>query len=434
MRLVQLRVRNESQDHILETLDESNADYVIAEEAAGNDSSIVYFPLPDGAVDEMLDRLRENGLEEDAFTIVTQIETATTPTLDELEGQYTQGPDDEVGLSHAELRTKSRELTPALSMFLLFATVSSIVAAAGLLLDSAIIIVGAMVISPFAGSSLSASVGAVIGDYESIADSFKSQLIGLVVAISGAIVAGLVFRYGSLVPSSLSIENIAQVGAFSTPALLTLTVAVFAGAAGGFALVTDLPVSLAGVAVAAAIVPAAAATGLGIVWTEPMLAVGALVLLLLNVILINGTAYVSLWAFGYRSASSGNVRELVSADLRTVAGSAAAVVVALVVVVVLVMTYQHFVFAQTANQSTDEVLADGEYAELELEQIEIGYSGITPAVGQEPNQITVVVGQFTDDDYPELSQALQERIDEETDREVSVQVQFVEYQETAPEE
>jgi uncharacterized hydrophobic protein (TIGR00341 family) len=434
VRLVQLRVRNESQDRVLETLEEENADYVIAEEAADNDSSIVYFPLPDGAVDEMLDRLREDGLEDDAFTIVTEIETATTPGLDELEGKYTQGPDDEIGLSHAELRTKARELTPQLSMFLLFAGLSSLVAAAGLLLDSAIIIVGAMVISPFAGSSLSASVAAVIGDYDSIADSVKSQLIGLVVALSGAVVAGLLFRYGSLVPSSLAIENIAQVGAFSTPALLTLTVAVFAGTAGGLALVTDLPVSLAGVAVAAAIVPAAAAAGLGIVWLEPVLVAGALVLLLVNVILINVTAYVSLWAFGYRAASSGDVRHFLSADLRTVASAALVVAIAVVVVAVVVMTYQHFVFAQAVNQGTDDVLAEPEYEHLVLEQVEVGYSGVTLPADEEPNRITVVVGQYTDDDYPDLSQALHERIDEETDRDVAVQVRFLEYQETTPDE
>lgn len=434
MRLVQLRVRNESQDHILDALDEENADYVIAEEAADNDSSIVYFPLPDGAVDEMLDRLRSNGLEKDAFTIVTEIETATTPGLDELEGKYTQGPDDEIGLSHAELRTKARELTPQLSMFLLFAALSSLVAAAGLLLNSAIIIVGAMVISPFAGSSLSASVAAVIGDYDSITDSFKSQLVGLFVALLGAIVAGVLFRYGSLVPSSLVIENVTQISAFSTPALLTLTVAVFAGAAGGLALVTDLPVSLAGVAVAAAIVPAAASAGLGIVWMEPVLVAGALVLLFINVILINITAYVSLWMFGYRAASSGDISELLSLDLRTLAGAASAIVVALVIVAVITMTYQHFVFAQTVNQGTDEVLTDTQYEELVLEEIDVGYSGATLPASQGPTQITIVVGQVTDNDYPELSRTLQERIAEETDQDVSVRVQFVEYQETTPSE
>lgn len=34
MLLVQIRVLNESQDSILDTLDEANADYVIADEAA----------------------------------------------------------------------------------------------------------------------------------------------------------------------------------------------------------------------------------------------------------------------------------------------------------------------------------------------------------------------------------------------------------------
>lgn len=183
MRLIQIRVPDDSQDSVLNTLEEANADYVIADEAANNNASIVYFPLPEGAVDEMLERLHSAGLDDNTFTIITQIETATTPNLDELEGRYTQGPEDELGRSHAELRTKARELTPQRSMFVLFSAISAIVAAAGLLLDSAIVITGAMVISPFAGSSLSASVGAVIGDYESIIDSFKSQLLGLIVAI-----------------------------------------------------------------------------------------------------------------------------------------------------------------------------------------------------------------------------------------------------------
>lgn len=364
MRLVQIQVSNESQESILETLNEENADYVIADEAADNNSSIVYFPVPDGAVDEILDRLRDDGLEDDAFTIVTKIETATTPSLGELEGQYTQGPDDQVGLSHAELRTKARELTPQRSMFVIFAMISAIVASAGLLLNSAIVVTGAMVISPFAGSSLSASVGGVIGDYESIIDSFKSQLLGLTVAIIGATVAAFVFRSGFLVPPTLAIENIGQVSSFTAPGVLTLTIAIFAGAGGALALATDLPVSIAGVAVAAAIVPAAAAVGLGIVWVQPVLAIGALVLLLVNVILINITAYIALWAIGYRSPSSSNLRDNVSFDLRTIAGVVGAVIVALLLMGVLISTYQYFIFSQAVNHNVDDVLSDPEYSQL----------------------------------------------------------------------
>ncbi|WP_254546794.1 TIGR00341 family protein [Halomarina pelagica] len=432
MRLVQIRVRNESQESVLGVLDDADADYVIADEAAGNESSIIYFPLPDGAVDEMLDRLRSDGLEDDAFTIVTEIETATTPGLDELEGRYTQGPDDEVGLSHAELRTKARELTPQRSMFVLFAAVSSIVAAAGLLLNSAIVITGAMVISPFAGSSLSASVGAVIGDYESIIDSFESQLLGLVVAIAGAVVAGFVFRWGYLVPPTIAVENIGQVSSFSAPAVLTLTIAVFAGGAGALALATDLPVSIAGVAVAAAIVPAAAAVGLGVVWRQPLLALGALALLLINVVLINLTAYLALWAFGYRSSSSNELRNAVSFDRRTVAGILGAAVVGILIVGVLISTYQYFIFTQTVNRNVNDVLTQSEYSRLELERAHAAYGGASLVGDQRPASITVVVSRSSGERYPRLSRTLQRRIVEDTNRAVTVQVRFLDYQRTDP--
>ncbi|WP_227380726.1 TIGR00341 family protein [Haladaptatus halobius] len=432
MRLIQIRVPDDSQDDVLNTLEEVNADYVIADEAANNDASIVYFPLPDGAVDEMLERLHNDGLEDNTFTIVTQIETATTPNLDELEGRYTQGPEDEIGRSHAELRTKARELTPQRSMFVLFSAVSAIVAAAGLLLNSAIVITGAMVISPFAGSSLSASVGAVIGDYESIVDSFKSQLLGLVVAIAGATAAGFVFRWGFLVPPTLVIKNIGQISSFSAPAVLTLTIALFAGGAGALALATDLPVAIAGVAVSAAIIPAAAAVGLGVVWLQPLLALGALALLLVNVLLINITAFIALWAFGYRSFNSSNLRDVISLDLRTIVGVASALVVGFLLVGILISTYQYLLFAQTVNHNVNEVLTQSKYSQLELEQAYTAYGGGRFSGKQASGSVTVVIGRSSNESYPRLSQTLQQRIAEDTPRAVTVQVRFIDYQQTTP--
>ncbi|WP_227379779.1 TIGR00341 family protein [Haladaptatus halobius] len=432
MRLIQIRVPDDSQDNVLKTLEEANTDYVIADEAANNNASIVYFPLPEGAVDEMLERLHNNGLDDNTFTIVTQIETATTPNLDELQGRYTQGPDDEIGRSHAELRTKARELTPQRSIFILFAAISAIVAAAGLLLNSAIVITGAMVISPFAGSSLSASVGAVIGDYESIIDSFKSQLLGLTVAIIGATAAGIVFRWGFLVPPTLAIKNIGQVSSFSAPAVLTLTIALFAGGAGALALATDLPVAIAGVAVSAAIIPAAAAVGLGVVWLQPLLALGAFSLLLVNVLLINVTAFIALWAFGYRSSNSSTLRDVISLDLRTVIGVVGMLVVALLLAGILITTYQYLLFSQTVNHNVNEVLTQPKYSQLELEQAYTAYGRGPFSGNQASGSVTVVVGRSSNNRYPRLSLTLQQRISEDTPRAVTVQVRFIEYQQTSP--
>lgn len=426
MRLIQVRVKNESRESVLDTLDDANADYVIADEAAGNDASIVYFPTPAGAVEEMLDRLSEAGLEDDAFTIVTEVETATTPHFDELEGRYTQGPEDKIGLSHAELRTKAQELTPETTMFVVFAALSAVLATAGLLLNSAIVIVGAMVVAPFAGSSLSASVGLVSDDMRSAAESLRSQFFGLIIATLSATAAAAVFRWGHLVPSTIAVSRITQVGSFTTPTLLTLTIAIVAGAAGALALSTDLPVAIAGVAVAAAVVPAAAAVGVSIVWVEPLLALGAFVLLLVNVVFINLTALLALLAFGYRPSEFGGISENLSLSLRTIASAVATVALVVLVVAVLFSTYQYFLFGQTVNRNVDAVLTEPQYSGLELTSTTAKY-GAAGLLGQE-GSVTVVVARSAGETYPRLSERIRRRIATETNRGVTVEVRFVEYQ------
>ncbi|WP_254536638.1 TIGR00341 family protein [Halomarina litorea] len=432
MRLIQTRVPADARENVLATLDEENIEHIVADEGGDSDAMVLYFPVPDGAVEKVLDRLHEEGLEEDAYTVITDIESATTPTLKDLESKYTQGPDDEVGLSHAALRSNAREVTPGRPMFVMFAALSAVLAAAGLLLNSAIVIVGAMVISPFAGSSLSASVGAVIGDYRSMLDSFKSQLLGLVVAVGSATAAAALIKWSYLVPPSLAIENIAQVSAFSIPIVLTFFIAIFAGAAGALALATDLSVSLAGVAVAAAIVPAAAAVGLGVVWVKPLLALGAIVLLLMNLLLINVSAFVALTLFGYRGSANVALREYVTFDLRSVGYAVVGVVVLVALVVSVVSTYQYLVFVETTNHNVEAVLGEGQYEDLELVDVQTDYGAEFLYPSSESETVRVVVSRSAGEEYPDLSRALQREIAADTPRGVTVQVQFVDYQQTTP--
>lgn len=406
-------------------LDDANADYVITDETAGDDASIVYFPTPSGAVEEMLDRLSEAGLEDDAFTIVTQIEAATTPHFDELESRYTQGPEGETGLSHVELRTKAQELTPETPMFVVFAALSAVLAVAGLLLGSPIVIVGAMVVSPFAGSSLSASVGVVSNDLRSAVKSLRSQFIGLAVAIVSATVAAFVFRWGYLVSPTLVVSRVEQVAAFTTPTLLALTVAIVAGAAGALALSTDLPVAIAGVAIAAAIVPAAAAVAVGLVWAEPVLMLGALVLLLVNVVFINVTALLALLGFGYRPSEWGSLSEYLSFSPRAVVSVIAAVALVVLVVAVSFSTYQYFLFEQTVNRNVNDVLTEPEYSKLELASVSAKY-GAEGLFGRK-GSVTVVVARTASTIYPELPDRLKRQITADTNRAVTVEVRFIVY-------
>lgn len=134
----------------------------------------------------------------------------------------------------------------------------------------------------------------VISDREMIVDSVLSQLLSLSVAFLGAVGVSLLVRRSSFVPPSLAITRLDQVASFLTPSLLALAIAIAAGAVGTLALATNLPTAISGIAV----VPAAAATDIGIVWNELLVVVGAVVLLVMNVVTINLTAYVGLIALG----------------------------------------------------------------------------------------------------------------------------------------
>lgn len=76
-----------------------------------------------------------------------------------------------------------------------------------------------------------------------------------------------------------------------------MAVDLCAGAAGALRLATALPVSLVGVMIAAALIPAAAAVG--IARSIPSVAVDAIVLLVVNVTTINLTGAPVLWWLGY---------------------------------------------------------------------------------------------------------------------------------------
>lgn len=303
MRHVEILVRDDHRDATFDALDDSDIDFV-SMKADRRDASLVTFPLPSGAVEEVLDELRDAGVEVERYTVVSDLSAAMTPNIDELEKEYTEGPDSDSRISRGELRTSAREVEPDREVFVAQAVLSATVAAAGLLLNSAIAIVGSMVISPLTSSLLSVALGVLIDDSELVSDGAKSQLYGLSLAILTGLCVGLLAHRTGVVPPDGGITGMKQITDFSTPGPLMLTIAVTAGAASALALATNQGLVLAGVAVAAAVVPAAATVGVGFAWRRFSVASGALFLLLLNVGCINVTSYVTFRLLGYRSPNS----------------------------------------------------------------------------------------------------------------------------------
>ncbi|WP_458206577.1 TIGR00341 family protein [Haladaptatus sp. NG-SE-30] len=425
MRLIELLVSDERQDSTLSVLDDHDIDYAVIEETGDRtESTLVHFPIPTEAVDELLETLREEvGIDENSYTVITEAETATTEHIDELEERYAESEEkSDDTLPAEELVTKARAMNPNQRTYFAMTFFSTIIATAGLLRSSPEAVVGAMVIAPFFGTALSVATGVCCTDHEMFFDGMRSQFLGIVVAVFGSALYAVVAREMGFVPHGMVLTQSSQYTLFMTPSFLSAGVAIAAGAAGGFALATSLPVTLAGVAIAAAITPSAAALGIAIGWGKPVLGAGAFVLLAVNVVAVNLMAISVLTYLGYRPKLSVSVP---SSSPRRLARGLAVACIALFVVGTAAASYQQIEFNRTVNEEVHSTIEE-EYPSLEVGGVTTEYNAglLLPR----SKNVSVTVIRTSDRDYPKLAQKLDVRISQKADGGVNVQVKFITFE------
>lgn len=138
--------------------------------------------------------------------------------------------------------------------FYLLLTTSALIAAFGLIANSTAVIIGAMLVSPLMTPIIGSSLGLVIGDTRLFANSLRSVVIGTVLAILFSALLGVL---------PLALEATPEMLLRVRPTLLDLCVAVLAGFAGAYAMIDEkVSPALPGVAIAVAIVPPLANTGI----------------------------------------------------------------------------------------------------------------------------------------------------------------------------
>ena len=429
MRQVEVLVPDRCLDDVRAALEEEGIDYVRTSDQDG-EGSLVRFPLPTQAVEHVLGELREAGID-DEFVVVTSAETARTPHLADLEERFVEEGEEDDNVAPEEIRTKARNLTPGPLTYYVMTLLSAVVAAAGLLMNSPAIVVGSMVIAPLVGSALTASVGLVLDDRGMIRSGLSSQVFGLALAIVGAGVFGAVIRNAGFVPPTLNVATINQISQRISPGLLSLVVGVAAGAAGAFGLATALPVSLVGVMIAAAVVPAAAAVGIGLAWNLPAVTAGAFVLLVVNTVSINLAGVAVLRYLGYRP--EGAETDESGSRVASILPRRSAVVVAAIVLVGAVAGValaNQMAFENGANRAVEEVLAEPAYSDFELLEVQVEFDDVG-LLGR-TETLTIVVRRNADEPTPGLARAIGERVADRTDNRVEVEVKFAEHQRYTP--
>ena len=175
--------------------------------------------------------------------------------------------------------------------------------------------------------------------------------------------------------------------------------------------------------IAAALIPAAAAVGIGIAWSAPTIAVGAAILLTVNAAAINLTGIGGLWGLGYRPGddSRRDTRHLRGVgSLRP--AMAALLVVSLVFAGAGYLTVQHVAFERTATDSVEEVLSEPEYDRLALVAVETRFG--RTAVFDRSDEVTVIVKRPADTEFPDLAESIQRRLTTRMNRPIAVEVEF----------
>ncbi len=192
---------------------------------------------------------------------------------------------------YRELFVSLRENATLSSPYLVLTILSVLLALAGLYANSAPVIIGAMILAPLMSPIISLAMGLARTEPFLIRNSLRTLLIGVG---SGLLCAVCV---AWLMP----LENLTtEMQARLSPTLLDLSVAVISGVAGAYAHAKEgIAKSLAGVAIAVALVPPLSVAGIGIGWGEWSMAKGALLLFITNLVGISLAASATFLVMGF---------------------------------------------------------------------------------------------------------------------------------------
>ncbi len=173
---------------------------------------------------------------------------------------------------------RSQSLAKTSLDYMTLIVVSSVLASLGLLLNSAAVIIGAMLVAPLMGPLVAFAIALRVARLAIVRQALLTVLVGTASAFGVSVIIGW------LVPLT---EPTAEMLSRGSPTLLDAGVALASGVVGAYATARkDIPAALAGVAIAAALVPPICVSGLALGLADVDLAAGAFLLFTVNVFCI----------------------------------------------------------------------------------------------------------------------------------------------------
>ena len=241
----------------------------------------------------ILSDLRELRIPEEGSIAIEEIDTAISKVAERAEKAAKGAPSDAVVWEEVEARTsESAELSAS---FLAFMVLATLIATVGILQDSVVLIVGAMVVGPEFGPIAGFCVAVVELRRRIAARSVVALAVGFPLAMTAAFLFAVALKALDVPPDDFAFDTENAVGfAVTNPDAFSVIVAVCAGTAGVLSLTTAKSGALIGVLISVTTIPAAAAVALATAYGDGDAWVGSLLQLSVNIVAILGAGTLTL--------------------------------------------------------------------------------------------------------------------------------------------
>ena len=205
-----------------------------------------------------------------------------------------KGSSDKSSTTREELYNEVEKNTRLDSTYLLLVFLSTVVVAIGLLENNVAVVIGAMVIAPLLGPNIALALGAALGDIPLMWKALKTVSAGIGLALFLSIGLGIWHPMNLDSPELMARTDVG---------LDSMALALASGAAAVISLTTGLSSVLVGVMVAVALLPPTATLGIMLGAGHNKLAIGAALLLAVNIVCVNLAAKVVFLVRGIKPRS-----------------------------------------------------------------------------------------------------------------------------------
>jgi len=267
IRLIEVSIPESHLESVVALAEDENV-FLFDKDSSSPGRYLVKLVLPAKSTEQVMERLSNE------FSSVSGFRAVILPVDDQAKDEKKS----RLGVSKEELHTRISDGAKMSGVFVTFVALSTIVAAFGLIRDNIAVIIGAMVIAPLLGPNVGLSLASALGDRKLGRSAFITLLLGMIIALALAV------SIGALVPTDL---NTSQILMRTDVHFYDIILALAAGAAGVLAFTSGISATLIGVMVAVALLPPLVTLGLLLGTGDYVLAAGALLLLITNLICIN---------------------------------------------------------------------------------------------------------------------------------------------------